>query len=153
MKFIKSNIIVLFISLMAFGLTGCKDADQNFVHTDNFVHAMVCENTRQNDAKSITGTIYEYDKHGSLLGDEFTAEDAEGGSGVVVFVVTAEDKKDFDLTDVYLRATLKFDAMVSPTLSGRHNILVDEEHPDGKVIAITSGIGTVRKYRIMGIYE
>lgn len=153
MKVLKSNIIVLFISLIALGLTGCKDADPNFVHTDNFIHAMVCENTRENDAKSITGTIYEYDKHGSLLGDEFTAEDAEGGSGVVVFVVSAEDKNSFDLTQVYLRATLKFDAMVTPGLSGRKNILVDDENPEGMVIAITSGIGTVRKYRIMGIYE
>lgn len=153
MKILKFNIIALFLTLVAFGLTGCAEADPNFIHTDNLIQAIVCENARTNDARSINGVIYEYDKNGSLLEAGFTPEQAEGGSGVIVFMVSPEDKKYFDLTQVYLRATLKFDAIVSPGLSGRHNILVDDEHPDGMLISVTSGIGTVRKYRIMGIYE
>ncbi|MDE6449547.1 MAG: hypothetical protein K2L41_05645 [Muribaculaceae bacterium] len=123
------------------------------MHTNNLISAMVCENGRTGDAKSITGKIYEYDKNGTLLEEGFTPEDAEGGSGVIVFIVTVDNRKNFDLTDVYLRATTTWDEFITPSLSGRHNILVDEEHPEGMVIAVKSGIGTVRKYRIMGIYE
>lgn len=153
MKLLKSNIIVLFLSLVALGFTGCSKADENFIHTDNFIQAMEIHDTRLHSQKTIYGTIYEYDKNGNLLSQGFSPEEAEGGSGVVVFVVGPTDRADFDLTNIYVTATLKFDAVITPTLVGRHNILVDDEHPDGMLIAVTSGIGTVRKYRIMGIYE
>lgn len=153
MKLLKSNIIALFITIMAFGLTGCKEADPNFVHTNNLISAMVCESERVAGSPSINGIIYEYDKNGALLDPGFDPVLAEGGSGVIVFIVGPEDRKTFDLTKVYLRATLTFDEFITPTLSGLHNILVDDEHPEGMVIAVTSGVGTVRKYRIMGIYE
>ena len=153
MKFLKSNILVLFLSLVVLGLTGCKEADENFIHTDNLIHAMEIHDTRLLSQKSIAGTIYEYDKLGNLISEGFTAEEAEGGSGVVVFVVGPTDRNDFDLTNIFITATLTYDEVITPTLVGRHNILVDDEHPDGMVVAVTSGIGTVRKYRIMGIYE
>lgn len=153
MKILKFNILILTLVLLGFGLSGCEKAADNFIHTDNLISAMVCENARTNDAKSIVGKIYEYSKDGVLLDDGFTAEDATGGSGVIVFRVPAEDRKAFDLTSVYLRATLTWDEFVTPSLSGLHNILVTDENPEGMVIAVTSGIGTVRKYRIMGIYE
>lgn len=153
MKTLKFNIIAFLALVMAFGLSSCSDADPEFVHTDNLISAMVCMSGRTNDAPTLTGTIYEYDKNGELLEPGFKAEEAEGGSGVITFIVPLEYTKDFDLTSVYLRATLTWDEKITPTLIGRHDILVDDEHPDGMVIAVTSGIGTVRKYRIMGIYE
>lgn len=153
MKLFRFNILFFALFLLGCGLTGCEEAGENFVHTNNLISAMVCENARTNDAKTINGTIYEYSKDGALLQEGFTAEDAEGGSGVIVFVVSPEERKDFDLTCVYLRATTTWDEMITPSLSGTHNILVDDEHPDGMVIAVRSGIDTVRKYRIMGIYE
>ncbi len=154
MNLIKYNILSLFVILMSLGLNGCTEADHEFVHTDNLISEMVCMSGRTNDAPTLTGTIYEYDKNGELLEPGFTFADTEGGSGVITFVVPVADRKKFDLTSVYLRATLTWDEVITPSLTyKRHNILVDDEHPDGMVIAVKSGIGTVRKYRIMGIYE
>lgn len=152
MKILKFNIIALALAIVTFGFAGCSEADPEFVHTDNFISAMVCMNDRVNGASTINGIIYEYDKNGQLLDKNFTAEQAEGGSGVVMFVVSQEDREDFDLTRVYLRATLTWDESITPTLSGLQNI-DPVERPEGIVVGVKSGVGKVRKYRIMGIYE
>lgn len=152
MKILKTNIIALALAIVTLGFCGCAEADPEFVHTDNFISAMVCMNGRTNDASSITGTIFEYDKNGELLPDGFTPEEAEGGSGVITFVVSQEEREDFDLTKVYLRATLTWDEFITPSLSGLQNI-DPTERPEGIVIGVKSGVGKVRKYRIMGFYE
>lgn len=139
------------VSLMA-GASSCSEADPEFVHTDNFISAMVCMNGRTNDAATIDGIIYEYDKDGNMLQPGFTAEEAAGGSGVVIFYVSQHDRNDFDLRRVYLRANLTWDEMITPSLSGLQNIHPDD-FPDGMVIGVKSGVNKVRKYRIMGLYE
>jgi len=157
MNILKNNISFIVMAMLSLVFIGCEKADPEFVHTDNFISAMTCENFSDKtnpNYKSIDGVIYEYDKDGNLLSGDFTREQAEGGSGVIAFIVSPEDRKVFDLTSVFLRATLTWDEVITPSLTyKRHNILVDEEHPDGMVIAVKSGVGTVRKYRIMGIYE
>lgn len=152
MKILKSNIIALAIAIVTLGFCGCAEADPEFVHTDNLISAMVCMNGRTNDASSINGTIFEYDKDGVLLEKGFTAEEAEGGSGVITFVVSQEQREDFDLSHVYLRATLTWDESITPTLSGIQNI-DPVEKPEGIVVGVKSGVGKVRKYRILGYYE
>ena len=152
MKKFKFNIIALALAIVTLGFVGCSEADPEFVHTDNFISAMVCMNGRTAVASSINGVIYEYDKDGNLLDKNFTAEQAEGGSGVVMFIVSQEEREDFDLTKVYLRATLTWDESITPTLSGLQNI-DPVERPEGLVVGVKSGVGKVRKYRIMGVYE
>lgn len=152
MKILKSNIIALALAIVAFGFYGCAEADPEFVHTDNFISAMVCMNGRTNDAQSINGIIYEYNKDGALLDKDFTPEEAEGGSGVIIFVVKYDDREAFDLKRVYLRATVTWDEFITPSLSGLQNI-DPEERPEGLVVGVKSGVNKVRKYRIMGFYE
>lgn len=157
MKIFNNSIFYVMVMFFSTMLTGCEKADPEFVHTDNLIEAMTCSNYNvlQNpDYSTIDGVVYEYDKDGNLLPEDFTFEQAEGGSGVIAFIVPAEKRKLFDLTAVFLHATLTWDESITPSLTfKRHNILVDDEHPDGMVISVRSGIGTVRKYRIMGIYE
>ena len=152
MKKFKFNIIALALAIVTLGFVGCSEADPEFVHTDNFISAIVCMNGRTAAASSINGVIYEYDKDGNLLDKNFTVEQAEGGSGVVMFIVSQEEREDFDLTKVYLRATLTWDESITPTLSGLQNI-DPVERPEGLVVGVKSGVGKVRKYRIMGVYE
>ncbi len=152
MKKFKYHIIAFALSLMTLGMAGCEDADPEFVHTDNFISAMVCMNGRTNAASSIDGVIYEYDKDGNQLPTGFKPEEATGGSGAVIFYVTQEDREDFDLRKVYLRATLTWDESITPSLSGLKNI-DPTDNPEGIVIAVKSGDNHVRKYRIMGVYE
>lgn len=153
MKLLKYNIIAILLTVLTLGMNSCVEADPEFVHEDNFISAMVCMSGRTNASPTLNGTVYEYDKNGMILQEGFTAEDAAGGSGVIVFIVDRENHDKFDLTDVFLRATVTYDAFIYPTLSGKHNILVTEENPEGKVFAVKSGTGVVRKYRVMGIYE
>ncbi len=161
MKAIKSYILAFLTVAFAVSFTGCEKADPEFVHTNNFISGMELNTTRDNGGGiQIMGKIYEYDKNGSLL-PEFDAtkvdnipDEAWGGSGVIIFTVPPEHRKNVDLTSVFLRATLVWDEVITPSLTyKRHNILVDDEHPEGMVIAVTSGVGEVRKYRIMGTYE
>ena len=151
MKLLKFNISIFASLLLILGLQGCADADPNFVHDDCFISQLIARGTRA--GSDFIGTIYEYDKNGQLLQPGFAPEDAVGGSGVITFIISAEDADQIDLTACYLRATLTFDEYITPTMSGRHNILCTEENPDGKVFTVRSGENTVRKYRVMGIYE
>lgn len=154
MKYLKYNFLVLVVALLSMGLTSCSDTDPIYVHSDNIITSIQCCADRYSGAAKINGTILEYDSDGNLLEGDFTPEQAAGGSGVIEFIVPLESRTEFDLTSVYLRVTgLPYDAVIYPSLTyGRHNILVDEENPDGLVIAVQAGTGEVRKYRIMGVY-
>lgn len=154
---LKKSLLYVMAVLYMTSMNSCEKADPEFVHTDNFIAAMTCENYSDHENPlyaSIDGKIYEYDKNGNLLTGDFTKEEAEGGSGVITFVVPVEKAKYFDLTAVFLRATLTWDESITPSLTfKRHNILVGDDSPNGMVISVKSGVNTVRKYRIMGIYE
>lgn len=139
--------------LASTAFTGCQKADPEFTHEDNLISQMIAMGGRQGSETQFIGTIYEYDANGQILPADFTFDEAIGGSGVITFVIPYAQKDDIDLTSCYLRATLTYDEMVYPTLSGRHNILVTEENPEGLVFSVKSGTGKVRKYRVMGIYE
>ncbi|MBD5367591.1 MAG: hypothetical protein HDR82_11445 [Bacteroides sp.] len=151
MKFLKNNILILASLLVMLGLQGCAEADPNFKHDDCFISQLIARGSRA--GTDFVGTIYEYDKNGNLLEPGFTPEEAAGGSGVITFVIGPSDAKVIDLTACYLRATLTYDEFVTPSMSGIHDILVTEEKPDGKVFTVVSGEKSVRKYRVMGVYE
>lgn len=153
MKLLKYNIFILASLLLVLGLQGCAKADPNFVHDDCFISQLIANGTRSGSITDFIGTIYEYDKNGQLLEPGFTPEQAAGGSGVITFIISPEDADKIDLTACYLRATLTFDEYITPSMSGRHNILCTEENPEGKVFTVRSGENTVRKYRVMGVYE
>lgn len=152
MKIYNKIYAAVFVLLcLTTSLCGCQEADPEFVHINNLISQLVARGERA--GTDFIGSIYEYDANGQLLPPDFKAADAEGGSGVIVFVIPASEKETIDLTKCYLRATLTYDEFIYPTMSGRHNILVTEENPNGKVFAVKSGVNTVRKYRVMGIYE
>ena len=120
-------------------------------HSHSDIHTYIQTHIEKH-ALTYICTIYEYNKDGVLLDKNFTAEEAEGGSGVITFVVNLEQRESFDLSRVYLRATLTWDETITPSLSGLQNIDPDER-PDGIVVGVKSGVNKVRKYRIMGFYE
>ncbi|MCM1449801.1 MAG: hypothetical protein NC082_05625 [Clostridiales bacterium] len=155
MKYLKYNFIMLVVAILSIGLSGCSDADPIYVHSDNIITSAACYAGRFSDSPKILADIIEYDKDGNELPEGFTPEQAAGGSGAIVFIVPLDQYSKFDLTNVFVNITgIPYDAVVYPSLTySRHNILVDEEHPEGLVISVQSGTGSVRKYRIMGIYE
>lgn len=135
------------LMLCVFGICqSCEDADDEFVHDSNTIAQMMC--SVSHSGSQIKGTIYEYDKDGNLLNEGFSKEQAEGGYGIIVFKVPASQAEDFDLSNVYLSASLTYDEFVTPTLSGRHDIT-----GDGIIFTVKSGTGTLRQYRVKGEYE
>ena len=56
MKKFKFNIIALALAIVTLGFVGCSEADPEFVHTDNFISAMVCMNGRT-ASKEINGGV------------------------------------------------------------------------------------------------
>ena len=94
------------------------------------------------------GQIIEFNKDGEEVEGDFSQNDIEGGYGLILFEIPKTLENDVDLTNIYLMATVKYDAFISPSLSGRHDIT-----GDGIIITVTSGVNTTRQYRVRGYYE
>jgi hypothetical protein len=131
---------------MAFAWWNCAEADSGFVHDTNTISQMVCR-TSPSGTDNL-GTIYEYDKDGERVVGAFTQNDVEGGYGLILFPISISLQDNVDLTNIYLRANVGWDAIITPPLSGAHDIT-----GDGIIITVKSGIGTIRQYRIKGFYE
>lgn len=147
MKTIKRIGLLLSGLAMLFFLSNCEEPDEDFIHDSNLISQMVCK--ASHGGAEYIGNIHEYNKDGELVTGEFTQEDVEGGYGLILFTISQSLKEDVDLTNVYLAATVSYDEIITPTLSGRHDITGDE----GIIIKVTSGIGTTRQYRVRGYYE
>ncbi len=139
--------VICVIATLAF-MTSCDKADPPFEHPTNTIGALICCDYHGGD--EYVGVIEEYDSNGQRLPAGFTQAQANGGWGVITFRVP-EGKIDF--TRVYLKATLVYDEIVNPSFAGRHDILVTDANPDGKLFVVKSGTGTTRKYHVRGYYE
>lgn len=142
----KVGICILSIFAISFLLQSCTKAEEEFVHTTNTISQMVCK--ASHTSGEFLGTIYEYNAEGQQMSGSFTKEEIEGGYGVILFAIPKSLEKDFDLTKVYLIATVTYDEFITPSLSGRHDI-----SGEGIIIKVESGIGTTREYRVRGYYE
>lgn len=141
----KIGTLLLCLSI-AFLAWSCAEAEEEFVHSSNVIKNISCQATQ--GGSQFVGVIHEYDKDGNLVEAPFTQEDVEGGYGLVLFAVSKSLSDEVDLTNVYLTAGLEYDQMITPSLSGKHDI-----SGEGMTIEVKSGVGTVRYYRLRGYYE
>ncbi len=143
----KLGILILSLSMLIMAWSCETPDDDLYIHDSNLISQMVCKASK--GGAEYIGEIYEYDKDGELMSGEFTQDDVEGGYGLILFAISESLNNDIDLADVYLSATVTYDEIITPSLSGRHDITGDE----GIVVTVKSGVGTKRKYRIRGFYE
>jgi hypothetical protein len=143
----KIGIIILSVS-MAISMWSCADVNEEyvFVHDTNTISQMICK--ASHSAGEFRGEITEFNKDGDIVEGEFTQEDVEGGYGLILFAIPKSLEEDVDLTSVYLVATVTFDEIITPSLSGKHDIT-----GEGIIITVTSDVGTKRQYRVRGFYE
>ncbi|MDR1681289.1 MAG: hypothetical protein LBS12_05855 [Prevotellaceae bacterium] len=146
MKTIKKTALLIGCLFMVVSLWNCAKADPEFIHPTNTISQMTCQ--AAHTAGQFLGDIYEYNSNSELVTGAFTQADVEGGYGLIVFAIPLSQQNDIDLTRVYLKATVTWDEIITPSLSGRHNIT-----GEGIIITVTSGVGTTRQYRIRGSYE
>lgn len=143
----KIGIFILAVS-MATLMWECADVNEEyvFIHDSNTISQMICK--ASHNAGEFRGQITEFNKDGEIVEGSFTQEDIEGGYGLILFEIPKTLESDVDLTNVYLIATVTYDAFITPSLTGKHDIT-----GDGKIITVRSGVNTTRQYRVRGYYE
>jgi hypothetical protein len=146
MKTIYKTGLLLLSVFMAMAGWSCVEPDAKFAHYTNTISQMVCRTSPS--GSDYLGTIYEYDKDENIVTGAFTQKDVEGGYGQILFPISISLQNDVDLTKIYLRATVTYDEIITPSLSGTHDIT-----GEGIVITVKSGVGTTRQYYIKGSYE
>jgi hypothetical protein len=141
----KPYLLGLLITIL---LASCAKENEEFIfaHKSNMITQMTCK--ASHSGGEFQGEIYEFSKEGQLMEASATQEELEGGYGLILFPISATLSKDIDLTSIYLKATVTYDELITPSLSGRHNI-----SGDGIIITVKSGERTKRQYRIRGYFE
>lgn len=131
--------------------TGCAEAGDEFAHPNNLISDMrVKSNT---GADGIPGEIFEYNANGELVPpDQVSIETVQGGYGRIVFELDPEDNVNPERC--YLSASLTLSEIIKPGLNGLTNITNRDAEgvAQGIEITVTSGIGTTRKYTVVGYY-
>lgn len=135
-------------------LNSCKDADPEFVHTDNLLQQLYMMTTLQGTQYPFV--IDEYDAQGNLVTEDVTAERVAGGYGMAHIEFPITQVNDIDLSQVYIVAKVGYDVIITPSLSGiKHDITATDEDGNltGFVISVKGGNGKVRKYRVYGYFN
>lgn len=125
---------------------GKENPDYIFTHDDNLIHQMIGK--AAHGSSEFMGQITEFDQDDQVMEGDFSQPDVEGGYGLILFPIPKSLENDVDLTRMYLKATVTYDEMITPSLSGRQDI-----SGEGMIITVTSGEGTTRQYRVRGFYE
>lgn len=139
-------VFTIIIGSILFQNCAKENEDYIFKHESNLISQMVLKASQTSG--EYQGEIHEFDKDGNMMDGAFTQEDVEGGYGLILFPISKSLENDVNITHVYLRATITYDAMITPTLSGIQDI-----SGDGIIITVTSGEKTKRQYRVRGYYE
>jgi len=142
---LKYSFLICCISLLFYSCAKENEA-YIFTHDNNQITQLICR--ASHTGGEFRGVIHEYNKDGERMLENYTFEDIEGGFGLILVPISKTLEKDVDITNVYLRATVKYDAIITPTLSGRHDI-----SGEGIIVTVKSGERTKRQYRIRGYYE
>lgn len=146
-KILKSIVLPAVMLFMSASFSACHDADPEFAHDDNIIHRLSMMKATQQDSP-LYFEIEEYDAAGNLVTGEITPEKVAGGYGMACLNVPFNLYDEVDLTQVYLTAEVTYDAIITPGLTGLHDI-----SGDGIVVSVRAGNGKFRKYRIYGQFQ
>ena len=140
---LKAAAVLLITSI--FG--ACHEADLEFAHNDNLIHQLSMMKSTQQD-NPIYFIITEYDSDGNEVTGDITPEKVAGGYGMACVHVPFNLYDEVDLHKVYLSAQVTYDAIITPGLTGLHDIT-----GEGIVVNVRAGNGKSRKYRIYGQFD
>lgn len=154
MKLLYKNLIFIFaIMAIVMGFASCQKADEDFKHDNNLISDMRLKMTTS--AEGIKGVITEYNAAGDVVsGEALTAKSVQGGYGKIEFILDRSLIGAYDLEKCYLSASLTYDEIITPPLT-RHNITNRDANgvAQGIEFTVTSGIGTTRRYIVIGYFE
>ncbi|MDE6367724.1 MAG: hypothetical protein K2K94_00630 [Muribaculaceae bacterium] len=150
-KYITASALAVFLSL---AVGSCAEADHEFEHDNTLLKTVTIKTIP--GADGIAGQIIEYNAAGQVVpANEVTLKSVEGGHGVVLFELSPTLRGIYNPEHCYLGASLTFDQVIRPGLGGIKNITNRnaEGVAQGIDVTVTSGIGTVRPYTIIGYFQ
>ena len=154
MKLLYKNLIFIFVTAaVVMGFASCEEADEDFSHDNNLISVMRLSMKPSTDG--MPGVITEYNAAGEVVsGDQLTAKAVQGGYGKIEYILPRKFIGSYDLENCYLSASLTYDEVINPPLS-RHNITNRDANgvAQGIELTVTSGIGTTRRYIVIGYFE
>ena len=139
----KLSIIVL--SLLALAFSGCKQVEMPFTHEDSdvVITSMLMWNLPH---KNITSDS----KFAVKESVEATITQGEPNEvGEIVFIVPRTKRSYWDLTEVYLQATVGYDLYITPSIAGAKDLTLDDEGKPRLTVTVKSKrTGFEKKYNI-----
>lgn len=125
------NILKLFggfcIAIVLF--SSCAKADSEFSHTDNTISAILLMPAKSTISTTILGTI-------------------DNEAGTIQFVVPKKLRSSINLSEVKLRATVGYDVVITPSLSGIKDLTEELE-----IIVTATQTKQSKQYKISASYE
>lgn len=154
MKLLKYITALAIAACLCVALGSCAEVGSEYEHDNTLLKTVTIKTTP--GAEGIAGQIIEYDAKGQIVpADRVTLEAVEGGYGVVLFELSPLLRGIYNPEHCYLGASLTFDQIIRPGLGGIKNVTNRnaEGVAQGIDVTVTSGIGTVRRYTIIGYFQ
>lgn len=152
-KYITASAIAAFFS---FAICSCAESGHEYEHDNTLLTTVTIKTSPGGDGNGIAGKIIEYNAAGQIVpAEQVTLASVEGGHGVVLFELSPKLRGVYNPEHCYLGASLTFDQIIRPGLGGIKNITNRnaEGVAQGIDVTVTSGIGTVRPYKIIGYFQ
>ena len=123
--------ILLILTAAVSGLLSysCQKPDSEFLHDDNTISEIVLQPAMSTVSTTIFGTI-----------DQETGE--------ILFAIPKNLRSQIDITQVKVRATVKYDVKITPSLSGIKNL--EEEYP---ITVTATQTGESKSYTLRAYYS
>lgn len=114
---------------MAMIVAGCQKADEEFLHDDPTISAVLLLPANSTVSTTITGDINQ-------------------DTGEILFAIPKNLRSSIDITNVKVRATVGYDVVITPSLSGVKDL--SEEYP---VTVTATQTGSTKNYTLRAYYS
>ncbi len=126
-------LLLIAAALFVLGFSSCATPNADIIHTSSAISAI---------------EIYAHNDMGQQTGNP-VAGVIDEVTGEIYFPIPNADRDLYDLTSLMVRATLPYDAVVYPSLSG----LKDLSDPDNRfTITVTTADASTRTYTLWAFY-
>ena len=125
-KLIFAILIAAAVSMLTFS---CQKPDSEFLHADNTISSILLLPAESTVSTTITGTINQE-------------------TGEILFAIPKNLRSSIDITKVKVRATVGYDVVITPSLSGIKNL--EEAYP---ITVTATQTGESKDYTLRAYYS
>lgn len=125
----KKIFAILCAAITAFAISGCQKADEEFLHADNTISSVLLLPAISSVSTTISGVINQE-------------------TGEILFAIPKNLRSSIDITSVKVRATVSYDVVITPSLSGIKDL--SEAYP---ITVTATQTGESRNYTLRAYYS